>query len=50
VRTWEHNKKDSVGTSTQKQNFAGVEYSEEKLKEFEDDPAELVRQMKGEQL
>ena len=31
-----------------KQNFAGVIYTDEQLSKFEDDPAELVRKMKGE--
>ena len=46
VRTWEHNKRDSVGTSTQKQNFAGVEYTEEQLSHYEDDPNELLARYK----
>jgi len=46
VQTWEYNKRDSVGTSTQKQNFKGVDYTEEQLSKFEDDPNELLARYK----
>jgi len=40
VRTWERNHKEQ--SASPKQNFKGVEYSDEKLAEFEDDPNELI--------
>jgi predicted phage replisome organizer len=46
VRTWEQREQKNAPS---KQNFAGVTYTDEQLSKFEDDPAELVRQMKGDQ-
>jgi hypothetical protein len=47
VRTWEHNDKDkSVAARPNNQNFKGVDYSEEQLKAFEDDPNELLARYK----
>ena len=47
VRTWEHNDKEkSVAALPNKQNFAVVEYTEEQLSHYEDDPNELLARYK----